>query len=90
MVVSQFLGVAGLVGALQAHGGGVFEPAAGLNHVDLAAFGQLAKAAGERGDDLILTGPKGIDFDFGAGEFDTPFGHFLGFVDHFGDVEQGL
>ena len=61
-----------------------------MHDLDFAAFGQLPQTPGQSGDDLFLAGTQRIDIDFRPGEFDSPFGHILRFVDNLRHVQQRL
>ncbi len=85
-----FAVVGALVAAFELQRLRIDEDAAGIDDAHIAPLGQLGEAAGERVEHLLFAGPHLVDRDFGLGEFDAPFGHFAGFADHFGDVQQGL
>ena len=55
-----------------------------------AAAGERGQPAGERGDDLVLAGPQGINVDRGPLEADAPFGHLPGFSQHPAHVQKRL
>ena len=58
MLEREAIDPTGRVEPVEPQGGGILEDAAGLNHLDFAALGQLFEAAGEGVDDLLLAGPQ--------------------------------
>ena len=82
--------VRALVAAFELQRLRIDKDAAGVDDAHIAPLGQLGQAAGERVDHLLLAGPHLVDRDLRLGIFDAPLGHFAGFADHLGDVQQGL
>ena len=61
-----------------------------LYHVDLARLGHAGQTAGHGPDDFFLVGTQLVDIDFRLAEGDPMMRHRGGFINHGGDVQQGL
>ena len=61
-----------ILALIEPQGRGVVERTAGMNHADVAPLGQLAQAARERLDQLVLALPQGVHVDLRPCEVDPP------------------
>ena len=69
-------------------GVGARKPSISPHDGHVATAGQLAKAAGERGDDLVFPGPQRVDVYRGPGEVDPPLLHLAGLGQHAAHVQE--
>ena len=68
----------------------VLEGGLGLDDLHFALAADLLQTGGERGDDLFLLRPQGVEADGGRWEGDAPGFEVFGFAHDLGDVQQGL